>query len=184
MQNTEQTYKYLNDFAKYVIQQSRSNLSKDNKSNTKSLYNSLDSQINVSANSFRLAFLMEDYGMFVDQGVKGSDPSKVSKNAKITGQQAPNSPYSFKTKRPPSKFLEQWAKQKNFRLRDKKGKFAKGDFKTIGIILAKNIWARGIKPSLFFTKPFEKAFERMPDELVEAYGLDIEQFLQYTLNKK
>jgi len=182
--DNKQTYKYLNDFAKYVIQQSRSNLTKGNKANTKALYNSLNSEINVSANSFRLEFLMEDYGMFVDQGVKGSDPSKVSKNAKITGQQAPNSPYSFKTKRPPSKFLEQWAKQKNFRLRDKKGKFSKGDFKTIGIILAKNIWARGIKPSLFFTRPFEAAFKNLPDELIEAYGLDVEQFLQYTINKK
>jgi len=182
--DNKQTYKYLNDFAKYVIQQSRSNLTKGNKANTKALYNSLNSEINVSANSFRLEFLMEDYGMFVDQGVKGSDPSKVSKNAKITGQQAPNSPYSFKTKRPPSKFLEQWAKQKNFRLRDKKGKFSKGDFKTIGIILAKNIWARGIKPSLFFTRPFEAAFNNLPDELVQAYGLDVEQFLQYTINKK
>lgn len=182
--DNKETYKYLNDFAKYVIQQSRSNLTKGNKANTKALYNSLDSEINVSANSFRLEFLMEDYGMFVDQGVKGSDPSKVSKNAKITGQQAPNSPYSFKTKRPPSKFLEQWAKQKNFRLRDKKGKFSKGDFKTIGIILAKNIWARGIKPSLFFTRPFEAAFKNLPDELVQAYGLDVEQFLQYTINKK
>ena len=34
------------------------------------------------------------------------------------------------------------------------------------------------------TKPFEKAFERLPDELVEAYGLDVEQFLEYTINKK
>ena len=182
--DNKQTYKYLNDFAKYIIQQSRSNLTKSNKNSSKSLYNSLDSEIKVSANSFRLSFLMEDYGTFVDQGVKGSDPSKVSKNAKITGQQAPNSPYSFKTKRPPSKFLEQWAKQKNFRLRDKKGKFSKGDFKTIGIILAKNIWARGIKPSLFFTKPFEAAFKNLPDELVQAYGLDVEQFLKYTINKK
>jgi hypothetical protein len=64
----------------------------------------LDSEIEVGANSFRLAFLMEDYGTFVDKGVKGSDPSKVSKNAKIKGQQAPNSPYSFKSKRPPLNF--------------------------------------------------------------------------------
>ena len=28
---------------------------------------------------------------------------------------------------------------------------------------------------MFFTKPFEKAFDRLPDELVEAYGLDIEK---------
>jgi hypothetical protein len=67
--DNKQTYKYLNDFAKYVIQQSRSNLTKSNKNSSKSLYNSLDSEIEVSANSFRLAFLMEDYGKFVDKGV-------------------------------------------------------------------------------------------------------------------
>ena len=47
----------------------------------------------------------------------------------------------------------------------------------------KAIFEKGIKPSLFFTKPFEKAFERLPDELVEAYGLDVEQFLKYTITK-
>jgi hypothetical protein len=77
--DNKETYKYLNDFAKYVIQQSRSNLTKSNKNVNKKLYNSLDSEIEVGANSFRMSFLMEDYGTFVDQGVKGSDPSKVSK---------------------------------------------------------------------------------------------------------
>jgi len=32
---------------------------------------------------------------FQDAGVKGKDPSKVSPNAKITGQQAPNSKYNL-----------------------------------------------------------------------------------------
>jgi hypothetical protein len=93
--DNKETYKYLNDFAKYVIQQSRSNLTKSNKNVNKKLYNSLDSEIEVGANSFRLAFLMEDYGTFVDQGVRGKDPSKVSPNAKIKGQQAPQSEYKF-----------------------------------------------------------------------------------------
>jgi hypothetical protein len=65
--DNKETYKYLNDFAKYVIQQSRSNLTKSNKNVNKKLYNSLDSEIEVGANSFRLAFLMEDYGTFVDK---------------------------------------------------------------------------------------------------------------------
>jgi hypothetical protein len=30
----------------------------------------------------------------------------------------------------------------------------------------------GIKPSLFFTKPFEAAYKQLPEELVEKYGLD------------
>jgi hypothetical protein len=54
--DNKETYKYLNDFAKYVIQQSRSNLTKSNKNVNKKLYNSLDSEIEVGANSFRLAF--------------------------------------------------------------------------------------------------------------------------------
>jgi hypothetical protein len=60
MQDIKQTEKYLNDFAKYVIQQSRSNLTKGDKNVNKKLYNSLDNEIQVGANSFRLAFLMED----------------------------------------------------------------------------------------------------------------------------
>ena len=190
MQNTEQTYKYLNDFAKYVIQQSRSNLTKDNKNYEKKLYNSLHSEIEVGANSFRLAFLMEDYGKFVDKGVRGKDPSKVSKNAKIRGQQAPQSEYRFGSGNFKGQWgdfknkLEKWVKSKGLRFRDSKGKYRDGNAKSMAQVVANNIYARGIKPSLFFTKPFEKAFERLPDELVEAYGLDVEQFLQYTINKK
>ena len=98
--------KVITKFRDYVIQQSRSNLSKSSKNNSKALYNSLKGEVVTENNYTIVGFQMADYGTFVDLGVKGADPSKVSKNAKITGQQAPNSPYSFKTKRPPSKFLE------------------------------------------------------------------------------
>jgi hypothetical protein len=169
-------------FRDYVIQQSRSNLSKSNKNNSKQLYNSLKGEI-VTENGFTIVgFQMSEYGQFIDKGVKGADPSKVSKNAKLRGQQAPNSPFSFKTKRPPSKFLEEWAKKKNFRLRDSKGKFKKGNYKTIGIILSKNIWARGIKPSLFFTKPFEAGYKKYIDvDLMKAFGQDIETIVDFNL---
>ena len=43
-----------------------------------------------------------------------------------------------------------------------------------------SIYKKGIKPSLFFTKPFEQAFKKLPEELTEAFGLDIRNFLQYT----
>jgi len=177
-----ETEAVIKRFRDYVIQQSRSNLSKSKHNNTKALYNSIKGEI-VTENGFTIVgFSMDDYGMFVDKGVKGADPSQVSKNAKIKGQQAPNSPYSFKTKRPPSKHLELWAKQKNFRLRDKKGKFAEGSYKTIGIILSKNIWARGIKPSLFFTKPFEAGYKKYIDvDLLKAFGQDVETMVDVNL---
>ena len=170
MQNTEQTYKYLNDFAKYVIQQSRSNLSKGNKNVNKNLYNSLDSQIEVSANSFRLSFLMENYGEFQDKGVSGTKKKY-------------DTPFAYTTKRPPLKPIQDWVTKRRFQFKNKEsGKFM--SYKSTAYLIAGGILKNGIKPSLFFTKPFEKAFERLPDELVEAYGLDLEQFLQYTINKK
>jgi hypothetical protein len=170
MQDTKQTYKYLNEFAKYVIQQSRSNLTKCNKNVNKNLYNSLDKEIEVSANSFRLTFLMENYGEFQDKGVSGTKKKY-------------NTPFSYSSKRPPLKPIEDWVTKRRFQFRNREsGKFM--SFKSTAYLIAGGILKNGIKPSLFFTKPFEKAFERLPDELVEAYGLDVEQFLQYTINKK
>jgi hypothetical protein len=183
----KETRDALNKFAKYVIQQSRSNLSKSKKNFSKQLYNSLDYDLNVSKNSFSLSILMEDYGLFQDKGVKGKDPSKVSKNAKIKGQQAPNSPYKFGSGNYSgqwSKFvgkLEVWAKRKNIRLRDEKGRFKRGNYKTIAQVIAGNIYNRGIKPSMFFTTPFQKAFKDLPEELILSFGLDLERFIDFTI---
>jgi len=36
---------------------------------------------------------------------------------------------------------------------------------------------------LFFTKPFEQGFKKLPDELIEKFGLDVEDFLAFTLKE-
>ena len=168
MLEQNKTKEYLNAFAKYVIQQSRSNLTKGNKNVNKKLYNSLDKEIEVGANSFRLAFLMEDYGQFQDKGVSGTKKKY-------------DTPFSYKSKRPPLKPITEWVKNRRFQFRKENGKFM--SYQSTAFLVRNSIYTKGIKPSLFFTKPFEKAFERMPDELIEVYGLDVEQFLQYTLKK-
>jgi hypothetical protein len=165
----ENTKEYLNSFAKYVIQQSRSNLSKQGKNVDKKLYNSLDKEIEVGANSFRLAFLMENYGEFQDKGVSGT-------------QRKYDTPFSYKSKRPPLKPITEWVKKRRFQFRKEDGKLM--SYQSTAFLVRQGIFKNGIKPSLFFTKPFENAFKRLPDELVEAYGLDVEQFLQFTINKK
>ena len=167
----------LNNFAKYVIQQSRSNLTKGGKNVNKKLYNSINKEIEVGANSFRLAFLMEDYGAFQDQGVKG----------KTSSTKAPNSPFKFGSgtgqKGGLTKGIFDWVTKKRIQFKDKRtGKFM--SYQNTSFLITRSVYNKGIKPSLFFTKPFEKAFQRLPDELIEAYGLDVEQFLQYTINKK
>ena len=169
MLDNNNTKDYLNAFAKYVIQQSRSNLTKGGKNVDKKLYNSLDKEIEVGANSFRLAFLMEDYGTYQDKGVSGT-------------QRKYDTPFSYKSKRPPLKPITDWVKKRRFQFRKENGKFM--SYESTSFLIRNSIFKKGIKPSLFFTKPFEKAFLNLPDELVEAYGLDLEQFLQFTINKK
>lgn len=165
--------KTLNDFGKYVVSQARANLTRGKKNNTKNLWESINYRIEETKAGARVYFDMEDYGMFQDQGVKGKNPSLV-KNGK---QKAPNSQFSFKNKMPPQQPLKEWAKSKNIRLRDKKGKFKKGSYQTIGFILQRRIFAQGIKPSLFFTRPFVKEFKNLPPELANSFGIDIDNLL-------
>jgi len=172
----KETEEILNKFAKYVIQQARTNLTKKKKSATGDLYKSLKHKIVPTPEGLNLIIYMNEYGDFVDQGVKGKDPSIITKwtNNRLTGKQkAPNSPFSFKNKKPPRGFIKKWAKQRNFRLRDKKGKFVKGNYNAIAYVLQKFIFAQGIKPSFFFTKPFKQAFKRLPGGLGEAFKQDI-----------
>ena len=119
---------------------------------------------------------MEDYGEFQDKGVSGIE-------------QKYNTPFSYKSKggkrglkgMPPPKAFDKWNIKRGLAPRDEKGKFLSR--KQINFLVALKIFKKGIKPSLFFTKPFQSAFNKMPDELVEAYGLDVEEFLKYTLKK-
>ena len=162
----KETRDALNKFAKYVIQQSRTNLTKGKKNASKELYNSLDSNIKVSKNSFQLEFLMEDYGLFQDKGVSGKEKKY-------------NTPYAYKNKKPPASAFSQWVVRKGLKgVRDKKGRFIKR--KGLQFAIANSIYKKGIKPSLFFTKPFERAFKNLPKELVEAYALDVEKLLETT----
>lgn len=158
------TKEALDDFKKYVIQQARTNLTKGKKNVDKKLYNSLQGFLDESPTGFRLYFEMEDYGMFQDKGVSG-------KKKKY------DTPFSYKNKRPPIGPLAQWAKKKNIRLRDEQGKFKKGNYNTIGFLISKSIFEKGLKPSLFFTKPFERAIKRLPEDLQDAFGEDIKNML-------
>ena len=169
----EETRDALNKFAKYVIQQSRSNLTKSDKNVSKELYNSLGYDLNVSKNSFSLSLLMEDYGMFQDKGVKG----------KTSSAKAPNSPFQFGSgtgkKGGLTNGIDKWVRRRRFQFRDKKGKFM--SYQSTAFLITRSIYNKGIKPSMFFTKPFEKAFKGLNEELVKAYALDVEKFMETTI---
>ena len=158
----------LNKFAKYVIQQSRSNLSKGKKNVSKELYNNLGYEISQSGSTMSLGFDMVDYGKFQDRGVSGTEKKY-------------NTPYKYTNKMPPAKAFDKWTIRKGIAPRGKGGKFEKR--KGLNYAIAKSIYKKGIRPSMFFTKPFAAAFKRLPDELVEAYAIGIEKQIQVNISK-
>jgi hypothetical protein len=160
--NQEETKKALIELRNYVIQQSRSNLTRMGKNAGKKLYNSIEGDVEAYPNSIQLIFSMEGYGFFQDKGVSG-----VNKKY--------NTEFSYKSKMPPPKVFGKWIRQKGLAPRDKNGKFI--STKSLQFLLARHIFRNGIKPSLFFTKPFENAIKRMPEEITRAYGLDASKLI-------
>ena len=170
----------LNFFAKYVIQQSRSNLTKGGENGSydasNRLYNSLKFDIQEQGNTATFSFLMEDYGKFRDRGVSG-------KKKKY------NTPYSYKNAMPPPSALDKWIVRKGLAPRQN-GKFTGRKIDTVGFrksiqfLVARSIYFKGIKPSLFFTKPFEAAFKRLPEDIVRAYSIGIENQIKVNIQKK
>ena len=160
-----ETEKELQKFVKYVVQQSRSNLTNLKKNSSKKLYKSIKGESKLFKNSFGVYFSMEDYGHFQDKGVNGmrsvwTTPYKYTSKGGISG---------LKGMPPPSK-LDKWIVRKGIAPRGKDGKFMSR--KTLQFLIARSIFMKGIKPSLFFTKPFEKEFSVLPKELIDKYGLD------------
>jgi hypothetical protein len=155
----KETKQILNTFAKYVIQQSRSNLSKSKKNVSKALYDSLDYEIMANKDFIELSFSMLEYGQYQDQGVSGTKKKY-------------NTPFRYTNKMPPPKAFDKWTVRKGIAPRGSGGKFQKR--KGINFAIARFIFEQGIKPSLFFTKPFEKRFDTMIKQLENALGGDIE----------
>jgi len=155
-------------YAKYVVQQSKSNLTKDKKGGG-DLYNSVSYKIEKSQDDFLLDFLMEDYGAFVDRGVKGKTSTYPETSAALSKFQ-----YGSGTgpKGGLTKGINTWLKKKRFQFRDKQGRFM--SYESMTYLIARSIYNKGLKANLFFTKPFEAGLKRLPDDLIKGFALDIE----------
>ena len=146
--------KALEKYAKYVIQQSRSNLTKKKNNASKQLYNSLEYKIQGD----KISFLSEKYGEYLDKGVKG---------AKSTYPESSASPFRYTTKQPPSKVFDKWSIRKGIAPRDKQGRFVSRQ--SLNFLIARSIKNKGIRATLFFTKPFERGLDLYGDEIVAGY---------------
>ena len=168
-----ETQKALIKFRDTIINEAKANLKSMGKDSSGKLSQSIKGEVKEMPNSISMYFQMEAYGFFQDKGVSG-----IKKKY--------NTEFSYKSKMPPPSKLDKWIVRKGIAPRDKQGKLMSR--KGLQFAIARGIFINGIKPSLFFTKPFEKAFKKLPDVLVQKYGLDAEQLfdsiMKETLTKK
>jgi len=160
--------KALQKFRDEVVKGAKDELKRQNKDTSGKLSNSIQGEVKEFKNSIGIYFDMEAYGNFQDKGVSG----KFKKY---------DTDYSYKSKMPPPSVFDKWIVRKGIAPRNAQGKFQSR--KGLQFAIAKNIFKYGIKPSLFFTKPFEKAFKKLPDILIDKYGLDAERELNSILNQ-
>jgi hypothetical protein len=163
----------LDNFGRYLVKESRKNLTRKGKRDRSKLYNSLDYNVKVSPNSFEFDFLMEDYGDFVDQGVKGTKSSF----------KAPRSKYRLGTgtgKRGGlTNAIDDLVRRKRIQFRDKKGRFM--SFKSTSFLIRRSIWQKGLETTNFYSRPFELGFNKFTEDIVEAYALELEDFLEFSI---
>lgn len=181
MLDPKSTNRELRNFAEGVVKISKYNLKNDGE-----LKKSIDYKLQTGRSSFDLDFEMEDYGIFQDYGVQGADPNALPQGAKHYGKnKAPFSPFRFGTgTAPKGQFklaINGWLVRKGIAPRGKGGQFTSR--KTLAFLIRRDIYLSGIKPKKFFSDPFEQQFQKLPNQITEAYALDIENFLDFTLNK-
>ena len=150
----------LEKYAKYVIQQSRSKLTKKGNKASGRLYNSLSYKIQGG----KVKFEGLEYGLYIDQGVRGAE-------GHYADEATSGSPFKYKhhpsSDGPFAKSLSKWIKKKGIRGRDKKGRFITNQ--SLSYLIARSIYKKGIRATLFFTKPFERGLDKYGDEIVAGY---------------
>jgi len=175
--DTANIERYLNSFGKYVVQQSRSNLPKAKKIDTKDLYNSIGFKVTTNEQGFSVQFFMDSYGTFVDKGVSGTNKKRSFKDYK---GKVITSPYRYgtgsskvgKSKGGMSGIMTKWVKRKGFQWKDKEtGKFM--SHKSMGYLIARSIYSKGIKGISFFQRPLQLGLKDFPKEMLGAVRDDI-----------
>ena len=161
----------LKKFVDVVVKESKTALTKKDRNVSKSLYNSIKGKSKVSKNSFEISFEMESYGKFLDKGVKG----------KSSSLKAPDSDFQFGSGTGKEGGLTEgilkWVTRRRFQFREKEtGQFL--SYESTAFLITRSIYLTGTKPTEFFTKPFNAAFKKLPDEIIKSYALEVNTLLK------
>jgi len=153
-----------------LIQRAKNNLEAEGIMNSELIKSITPSTFKVSANSIEVEITGNYYWKFVDLGVKGSKSSA----------KAPESPFSYKKKRPPYQALERYITNKSIAVEPKYVKKL-GRNRTIAEqvtadakALSAVIFYRGLKATKFMSEAMDESFvEELTVTIAEAIGRQI-----------
>jgi hypothetical protein len=179
----------LQEFGAKVVYEAKFNAQKNALSGK--LLNSIGFRKKVDMRQSIVTFFMEKYGQYQDLGVKGTKKGE-SVGKKYYGNNFRE--FKYTTKMPPPSSFDQWVIRRggkfNKVIRDSKGRFVKRSVDSVGFkksltfLIARSIFGKGIKPTLFFTKPFNKYYTNLPEQVANAYGQDFDTSVQLIFDKK
>ena len=175
--------KELNLFGRAVVKQAKTILSKKKINASKDLYNSIkyDTIVYPRSGSLEFTIQMRDYGKFIDEGVRGVGGTKADgsrwKLKKNTGR-FKYKPGGGKNK-PSPKHFSKWLTIKGTNVRDAKGRFVSR--KSAQFAVANAVYHQGIEQTNFLRRPVELALKRLPDDIIRAYGLDVDRILKIAI---
>tara|TARA_R100000329_G_scaffold35345_2_gene33225 strand:+ start:8356 stop:8946 length:591 start_codon:yes stop_codon:yes gene_type:complete len=169
--------KSMTKFASNVIKEGRAILNQEKKRTTNTLFNEFSYQMTSTDSTITLGFDFgeaSDYWQFVDQGVQGVGGFKGSGRAMGAG-----SPFRFKYANPGGAMVESikgWIKNKPVSLGNMNENSA-------AWAIGYSIKRRGLQRTMFYSRPVEKAIQKLPDEVLEAFRLDFSKIIDKLPNK-
>lgn len=165
----------LDDFSNKVAADAISNLESSGKVDTGKLKSSIKNLgAKVSRNSIEIKIEMLPYGAFVDKGVRGAGGTRKTTSAfkrtnnkgKIWKQKGGDSPYSFKEgKKPSVKHFIDWSNKRGLN----------------PYAVREAVYRQGIEPNRFLDKAVQKNINDLPNVIIDAFGLDVKNTLDYLI---
>ena len=170
--------KELKIFGKEVIKNAKKNLDK-NKIQDSNLADSLRFEVKDDT----LTFFMNEYGEYVDAGVKGVGGEKAD-GSKWETKKVTNRKFKYTDKKPPFMAFNGWSIKKGIAPRNKKGQFTSR--KSILFAIANSVYHTGLKTTDFFQDAFYNEIDNVTDDMSNSLALKIELALVDSLenNKK
>lgn len=166
----------LFEIAQSIINKSIDNLEKKGNVATGNLISKMKIENYSEKNgNVSLEIVMPDYAEYLDKGVNGIEVGY-------------GSPYSYKSKMPPTKEIRKWLVKRGRKARadkykpvsttDRKNKrlrkaVSENDTNSLAFAIARSIYKRGIKPTKFLSKAIKDTQKEFRDKISKAFQVGV-----------